>query len=198
MAETATRTRTFLPSISMRIFCRFGLKRRLVMPVTLRPTPPRYLALPRRRILLPPTGFLPVIAHCIPIADSFSFSQRRNYMEPRSFDKFEMGTCTNAAMVFFLSRTTRRRYHTAVRRDMARSIVSSYLVLILAAGPALCCCTFGRTTAAPMSPVVTESCCRHCSPEKTSPKQRVPQKPECPCRHSPSGCKLLPTAVPSP
>src|SRR5262245_64997707 len=67
MAETATRTRTFLPSISMRIFCRFGLKRRLVMPVTLRPTPPRYLALPRRRILLPPTGFFPVIKHCMPI-----------------------------------------------------------------------------------------------------------------------------------
>ena len=35
-------------SISIFTRCRLGRNRRLVLPVTLRPTPPRYLALPRR------------------------------------------------------------------------------------------------------------------------------------------------------
>src|SRR5581483_3163698 len=67
MALTATRIVLTVPLISTFTRWRFGLNRRLVMPVTFRPTPPRYLALPRRRILLPPTGFLPVIAHCMPM-----------------------------------------------------------------------------------------------------------------------------------
>src|SRR5579885_893739 len=48
--------------------CRFGEKVRLVMPVVLRPTPPRYFALPRRVIWLPITGFLPQTAHSMPMS----------------------------------------------------------------------------------------------------------------------------------
>src|SRR5262249_59160711 len=47
---------------------RLGRNVRRLMPVTLRPTPPRYFALPRRAIWLPSTGFLPQTSHCIPIA----------------------------------------------------------------------------------------------------------------------------------
>src|SRR2546430_12213632 len=48
--------------------CRFGEKVRLVMPVVLRPTPPKYFALPRRVIWLPITGFLPQTAHSWPMS----------------------------------------------------------------------------------------------------------------------------------
>src|SRR4051794_25482305 len=67
MALTATRIVLTSPSTSTFTRCRFGKNRRLVVPVIFRPTPPRYLALPRYRFLLPPTGFLPVIAHCMPM-----------------------------------------------------------------------------------------------------------------------------------
>jgi hypothetical protein len=58
LAETLIR-RTF-PSTIARTFCMLGLNFLLVLPVTLRPTPPKYLALPRRAILLPELVFLPV------------------------------------------------------------------------------------------------------------------------------------------
>src|SRR2546429_9809181 len=48
--------------------CRFGKNVRLVMPVVLRPTPPKYFALPRRVIWLPITGFLPQTAHSWPMS----------------------------------------------------------------------------------------------------------------------------------
>src|SRR5262245_52790526 len=67
MALTATRIVLTVPLISTLTRCRFGRNRRLVVPVILRPTPPRYFALPRYRFLLPLTGFLPVIAHCMPM-----------------------------------------------------------------------------------------------------------------------------------
>src|SRR5262245_51399708 len=38
------------------------------MPVGFWPTPPRYLALPRRAIWLPIAGFLPQTSHCMPMA----------------------------------------------------------------------------------------------------------------------------------
>src|SRR5262245_291046 len=56
--------------------CRFGLKVRLVLPVTLRPTPPRYLALPRRAYWLPPDFLFPVMAHCWPMTRD-PFARRR-------------------------------------------------------------------------------------------------------------------------
>jgi len=40
-------TRTTLPSMTARTFCTLGLNFRFVLPVIFRPTPPRYLALPR-------------------------------------------------------------------------------------------------------------------------------------------------------
>jgi len=48
---------TTCPSTTARTFWIFGLNLRLVMPVTLVPTPPRYLALPRWVIWLPKVVF---------------------------------------------------------------------------------------------------------------------------------------------
>ena len=50
---TGTKRRTTLPSSTTRILCRFWRNRRRVMPVVLRPLPPRYLALPRLRDRVP-------------------------------------------------------------------------------------------------------------------------------------------------
>src|SRR3954471_16893427 len=66
-----THTRNFLtePPTWHWMVCKFGLNTRLLMPVGLRPTPPRYFALPRQVIWLPTTGFLPQTSHCMPMAD---------------------------------------------------------------------------------------------------------------------------------
>jgi hypothetical protein len=56
-----------LPLTTTRIFWRFGLNFLLVTPVIFLPTPPRYLALPRRAMLLPLTVRLPVKKHTLGI-----------------------------------------------------------------------------------------------------------------------------------
>ena len=50
-----------LPTVTCTV-CRLGLNWRREMPVTLVPTPPKYLALPRMVTELPITGFLPQIS----------------------------------------------------------------------------------------------------------------------------------------
>jgi len=50
---------------------RFGRKRRGFTPVIFWPTPPFFLAKPRRLMVLPATGFLPQISH---ILDIFGYS----------------------------------------------------------------------------------------------------------------------------
>src|SRR5437762_1589601 len=90
IALTHTRTVCTLPSMTILMRCRFGLKVRLVMPVTLRPTPPKYFALPRRAYLLPLTGFLPVMAHCMPMAQFLSRkynAQKNQYSNDTRIDK---------------------------------------------------------------------------------------------------------------
>lgn len=77
MALAETLIRQTLPSITARTFWMFGLNLRLDIPVTLRPTPPRYLALPRRAMLLPDTVFLPVNAHTLDILNSCSSQNKR-------------------------------------------------------------------------------------------------------------------------
>src|SRR5436309_1107892 len=100
MELTATRIVFTVPLISTLTRCRFGLNLRLVMPVTLRPTPPRYFALPRRRILLPRTGFLPVIAQCIPIAISppHAYAGTSHYSDMGTPDKFKPQTALVSAI----------------------------------------------------------------------------------------------------
>lgn len=51
----------------VRIFCKLGRKKRLDMPVIFLPTPPFFLANPRRLMLLPARGFFPQIAHILDI-----------------------------------------------------------------------------------------------------------------------------------
>src|SRR5205823_367461 len=58
IALVLTFTRTIRPSITARTFWIFGLNLRAVIPVTLVPTPPRYLAFPRWVIWLPKVVFL--------------------------------------------------------------------------------------------------------------------------------------------
>lgn len=60
MALVETFTLTTRPSITARTRWMFGLNFRLLRPVILRPTPPRYLALPRRVIEPPARVVLPV------------------------------------------------------------------------------------------------------------------------------------------
>ncbi len=60
IALAETLIRQTLPSTTARTFWMFGLNLRRVTPVTFRPTPPRYLALPRRAMLLPLRVFRPV------------------------------------------------------------------------------------------------------------------------------------------
>src|SRR5205807_5518814 len=68
MHWTQTRLCWTVPLLSTTLmFCRLGRNTRRLMPVTLRPTPPRYLALPRRAYWLPSTGFFPQMAHCMPM-----------------------------------------------------------------------------------------------------------------------------------
>src|SRR5262249_49880051 len=47
--------------------CKLGLNCRREMPVTLVPTPPRYLAFPRMVTWLPKTGTFPQTSHCFAI-----------------------------------------------------------------------------------------------------------------------------------
>src|ERR1700677_4312095 len=54
-----------LPTVTC-TFCRFGLNWRREMPVTLVPTPPKYLALPRMVTEFPITGFLPQTSQHFP------------------------------------------------------------------------------------------------------------------------------------
>src|ERR1700722_11085538 len=58
-----------LPTVACTV-CRFGLNWRREMPVTLVPTPPKYLALPRMVTEFPITGFLPQISHDFPTEPS--------------------------------------------------------------------------------------------------------------------------------
>jgi hypothetical protein len=67
MALAETLILQTLPLTTARTFCIFGLNFLLEMPVTLLPTPPRYLALPRLAILLPDTVRLPVKKHSLDI-----------------------------------------------------------------------------------------------------------------------------------
>jgi hypothetical protein len=60
IALAETLTLQTLPSTTARTFCILGLNFLLVIPVVFRPTPPKYLALPRRAILRPARVFLPV------------------------------------------------------------------------------------------------------------------------------------------
>src|SRR5882672_4951777 len=60
IAFALTLSRTICPLSRARTFWMFGRNLRAVMPVTLVPTPPRYLALPRWVIWFPNVVFLPV------------------------------------------------------------------------------------------------------------------------------------------
>ena len=64
---TQTRILCGVPSTMALTVFRLGRKRRGVMPVIFRPTPPFFLARPRRTIVLPATGFLPQIKHIFDI-----------------------------------------------------------------------------------------------------------------------------------
>ncbi len=63
LALRRTVSNRFSSGTQMRFFCRFTLKRRLVIPVILVPTPPRYLALPRVAFRFPDRVPAPVIWH---------------------------------------------------------------------------------------------------------------------------------------
>jgi hypothetical protein len=67
MALAETLILQTLPFTTARTLCIFGLNFLFVLPVTLLPTPPRYLALPRRAMLLPDMVRLPVKKHSLDI-----------------------------------------------------------------------------------------------------------------------------------
>src|SRR6059058_49669 len=64
-ALTRTRTNFFSSGTQIRCSCRFGTNMRGTFLVTCRPTPPFFLAIPRRRMVLPLVGFDPVIAQIL-------------------------------------------------------------------------------------------------------------------------------------
>src|SRR2546421_12148598 len=51
----------FSSGTQIRCWCRFGANKRGTILVTCRPTPPFFLAIPRRRMMLPRMGFDPVM-----------------------------------------------------------------------------------------------------------------------------------------
>src|SRR6059058_4593136 len=61
-AVTRTRTNFFNSGTQILCSCRFGTNRRGTFLVTCRPTPPFFLAIPRRRMVLPRTDFEPVMS----------------------------------------------------------------------------------------------------------------------------------------
>jgi hypothetical protein len=69
MQRVQTKRLVFVFPIVTRSLCRFGLNRRLAIPVTLVPTPPKYLALPRVVTRFPVTAVLPQTSQCRAIAD---------------------------------------------------------------------------------------------------------------------------------
>ena len=71
-----TRLRTTLSPSCTRMLCRFNLNCRLVIPVVLRPFPPRYLGFPRSSFLFPRPGFLSQILHCCDISQTPDISRR--------------------------------------------------------------------------------------------------------------------------
>lgn len=91
---------------------------------------------------------------------------------------------------------------------MLRRSVTYLLILAVAAGPMLCCCTVERLHAASPAPVslktsepqlkVARSCCSHrpCeNDQKSSHSKPAPQKPseKCPCKDKDSAAKVAPT-----
>src|SRR5262249_46215314 len=72
MHRVQTNRLVFVFPIVTRSRCRFGLNRRLAIPVTLVPTPPKYLALPRVVTRFPVTAVLPQTSQCRAIATSSS------------------------------------------------------------------------------------------------------------------------------
>ena len=61
------RTNFFSSGTQTRCWCRFGVNSRGTILVTCRPTPPFFLAIPRRRMVLPRMGFDPVMVQTFDI-----------------------------------------------------------------------------------------------------------------------------------
>ena len=70
------------------IFWRLGEKVRFEIPVIFLPTPPFFLALPRREMLLPARVPLPQTAQTRDIATSVNLSHNDNTAQPRMQVKF--------------------------------------------------------------------------------------------------------------
>ncbi|HJZ53527.1 MAG TPA: hypothetical protein VKE74_01130 [Gemmataceae bacterium] len=95
---------------------------------------------------------------------------------------------------------------------MFRALLTYPLILAVAVGPMLCCCTGGRLVAspAPASPAAppiptiasTHSCCAHknlphpAEPTGTDPKPADPDQP-CPCKDRVAKVEAVQTATPS-
>jgi hypothetical protein len=75
------------------------------------------------------------------------------------------------------------------------------LILAMAVGPVLCCCTAGRALAAANTPPATpapaqpvKSCCSH--KQKPATPKPAPAKPEqCPCKDGAKKVQAVPTAT---
>jgi hypothetical protein len=85
---------------------------------------------------------------------------------------------------------------------MLRLLVTGYLAIVVAAGPAICCCSFGKAfaqkpAASEPAPAEQSCCCKHTTPsddaEQTRPR---PAPAKCPCRESTNCARFMPAIVP--
>src|SRR4051812_42703963 len=71
----------------------------------------------------------------------------------------------------------------------------SYLIVALAAGPALCCCVTKQQSEQPSRPSSTAvGGCPHCQQTRTESRRELPRRQECPCRQL-GQCGLMPPAT---
>lgn len=83
---------------------------------------------------------------------------------------------------------------------MLRAFISGYLAIVVAAGPAICCCSFGKAFAKQPAPFEREPaeqscCCKHSTPCEETAKPR-PAPAKCPCRESTNCARFMPAIVP--
>jgi hypothetical protein len=84
---------------------------------------------------------------------------------------------------------------------MVRVGMSLYLMLVMAAGPWFCCCSFTRLAGWLLAPLPStktspaagaHACCRpHPVPDKSSKKPDRPHRPTCPCQERSSTSSAL-------
>jgi hypothetical protein len=84
---------------------------------------------------------------------------------------------------------------------MLRALVTGYLAIVVAAGPAICCCSFGKAFAhkpatSEQEPAEQSCCCKQSTPCDDAEQSRPrPAPAKCPCRESTNCARFMPAIL---